>query len=95
MGVVRRFPRIFGGGPRLEQEPAPGWDQETEAIAAVGQWLSTIPTKEQKFRLLSYWMWRLKSDDDPKKIEDWVESVAENSAEIIGGKVGFGETQKP
>lgn len=92
-GNVRLFPRIFGG-PRLEKEPAQGWDKETEAITAIGQWLSTVETQEAKLRCLAYWMWRLKSNDDPAKIRDWVDATAETSAEIVGGKVGFGETKR-
>jgi len=94
MAGVLRFPKIFGAGPRIEKEPAPGWDVESEALVAMLQWLSTLETQEQRLRVLAYCMWRVKSGDDPKKIGDWVESVAEHSAEIIGGKVGFGETGK-
>lgn len=92
-GNVRLFPRIFGG-PRLEKEPAQGWDKEHEALGAILQWLSTLDSKEQKFRVLAVCMWRLKSGDDPAKIQDWVDSITEQSAEIIGGQVGFGEKQE-
>lgn len=79
--------------PRKDKEAAPDWDKETEALNAVGQWLSTLPTQEQKLRCLAYWMWRLKSNDDPARIRDWVDATAETSAEIVGGRTGFGGTK--
>lgn len=89
MSVIR-MPKIFGGGPRPEREPAKGWDPETEALKCVGEWLATVPTTEQKLRILSYWMWRLKSQDDPK-VEVWVESVAEQSTMMVSKRHGFSE----
>lgn len=89
MAVVR-LPKMFGGGPRLEKEPAPGWDAEGQALLHIGEWLSQIPTKEGQFRALSYWMWRLKSDEAPN-IQDWVESVAEQSAVKLARENGFKE----
>lgn len=86
--AVTRFPRLFGGGPRLEPQPAPGWDVETQAIMHIGEFLTTIPTKEGQYRALAYWMWRLKSGDQPH-IEDWVHSVAEECAVKLATESGF------
>lgn len=79
--------------PRRQKEPAPNWDKEHEALGAILQWLSTLDSKEQMFRVLTVCMWRLKSGDEPAKIRDWVDSIAEQSTEIVGGQTGFGETK--
>ena len=87
MGVVR-LSRMFGGGPRLDKEPAPGWDKATAAMTHIGEWLSTVPTKEGQYRVLAYWMWRLKSDEQPH-IQEWVEAIAEESAVKLATEAGF------
>ena len=74
---------------RSEQEAGPGCDPQSEAINFIGQWLSTLPTQDQQFRVLTYWIWRLKSGDDPKKIYNWVTSFAEQSTVEIAGRTGF------
>lgn len=71
-----------------DAEPAPDWDPETEAIQRIGEWLSHIPTDEGKFRALAYWLWRLKSSDRPE-VTKWVEAVADESVETLGGRHGF------
>jgi len=89
MGVVR-LPRFMRSGPRTDTAPAPGWDEELHAMTGIAEWLATIPTKEGQFRALSYFMWRLKSGDSPN-IENWVESVAEQSAVKVAQEHGFTE----
>lgn len=74
--------------PKDNREPAPNWDNELHAMEQVGAWLNQVSTKEARFRILAYWMWREKSGDAPR-VEDWVDSVAEQSAEDIGRQVGF------
>ena len=91
--AVIKMPRMFGGTSRPEREPAPDWDAELTAMRGIGEWLATIETKEGQFRALSYFMWRLKSGDAPK-IEEWVESVAEQSAVKVAQEVGFTEGVK-
>lgn len=41
-------------------------------------------------RVLAYFMWRLKSQDRPR-LEEWVESVAEQSAVDVSRRYGFKE----
>lgn len=89
MGVIK-LPSFMGGGPRPEREPAKGWDKESEALRCVGEWLSTVDSDEAKLRILTYWMWRLKSGDSPK-VTDWVESIAEQSTMMVSKKHGFSE----
>lgn len=89
MGVIR-LPKIFGGGPRPEREPAPNWDNETEAMRCIGEWLATLPDDEAKLRILTYWMWRLKSGHAPK-VSEWVDSIAEQSAVAVSRRHGFQE----
>lgn len=88
MAELFRLPKMFGGAPRPTKEPAPGWDVELQAMGGIGEWLATIPTKEGQYRALSYFMWRLKSDDQPH-INEWVESVAEESAIKLAQEAGF------
>lgn len=89
MALVR-FPKFMGGGPRVDREPAPDWDKEAEAIRCVGEWLAGLDTQEQRLRVLTYWMWRLKSKDDPK-VEVWQDSIAEQSTMIVSKRHGFSE----
>lgn len=88
MDRVIRMPRIFGGGPKPDAQPAPDWDLETEVMRCVGEWLAQLPTEEAKFRVLTYWMWRLKSGDTPQ-ISKWVDDVAEQSAVTLAKRSGF------
>lgn len=87
MSVVR-LPRFLGGGPRPEREPAPNWDKETEAMRCVGEWLAYCDDDESRFRVLTHWMWRLKSGKSPN-IEAWVDTVAEQSAVELSRRAGF------
>ncbi len=86
MAVIRK---IFGAS-RPEREPHPDWDVELSAMRGIGEWLATIPTEEGRLRALSYFMWRLKSGDDPR-VESWVESIAEQSTMMVSKKHGFSE----
>ena len=85
-----RFPRILGGGPSTNKQPADGWDVELQAMQGMAEWLATIPSPEGQFRALSYLMWRLKSGEAPK-IDEWVESIAEQSAVTVARQHGFKE----
>lgn len=87
MGVIQMMPKFLGGRPRTDQTPAPGWDKELRAMQAMAEWLHTIPDKEGKYRALSYLMWRLKSGDI--RVEDWVESIAEQSTMKVAKEHGF------
>jgi hypothetical protein len=89
MSVVR-LPRFLGGGPRPDREPAPNWDKETEAMRCVGEWLAQLDNDEARFRVLTYWMWRLKSGEAPN-ISAWVDTVAEQSAVELSRRAGFRE----
>ena len=86
--AVIRLPRMFGGGPRPDAQPASDWDQEAEALRCVGEWLAQLPNEEAKFRVLTYWMWRLRSGDTPS-IQKWVDDVAEQSAVTLAKRTGF------
>lgn len=89
MSVVR-LPRFLGGGPRPDREPAPNWDKETEVMRCVGEWLAQLDNDEARFRVLTYWMWRLKSGETPN-ISAWVDTVAEQSAVELSRRAGFRE----
>ena len=89
MGVIN-LPRFLGGAKRPEREPAPDWDSETEAMKCVGEWLATVKSDEGKLRILTYWMWRLKSEDSPR-VTEWVDSIAEQSAVMVSRRHGFRE----
>ena len=86
--AVIQMPRFLGGARRPKVEPAPDWDHEMYALQGIGEHLASIPTKEGQFRALTYWMWRLKSGDRPN-VEDWVDSIAEQSAVKLAGETGF------
>jgi hypothetical protein len=68
-------------------EPAQEWDHELVAMQRIGEWLGQL-TEAQQLRVLAYFMWRLKSHDRPR-IEEWVESVAEQSAVDVSRRYGF------
>ncbi len=91
MGVLR-FPRFLGGArrPQFEADVELKPDAEMQAIVGVGEWLSTLETEEQKLRVLTLHMWRLKSGDT-QKIDDWVTSIAEQSTMIVSKRNGFKE----
>lgn len=61
-----------------------------QAMQGMEEWLATVPTEEGKLRVLSYFMWRLKSGDSPR-VTEWVESIAEQSTMIVSKKHGFSE----
>ena len=82
---------MFGGTSRPEREPAPDWDSELTAIRGIGEWLATIESNEGKLRALSYFMWRLKSGDDPR-VETWIDQIAEQSTMMVSKKHGFTES---
>ncbi len=88
--AVIRMPRMFGGGPRVDPQPAPGWDHEMEAMRHIGEWLGQLNESEQ-LRVLAYFMWRLKSNERPH-LQDWVESVAEQAAVDVSKRHGFKES---
>lgn len=75
---------ILPFGRKRNPVPAPDWDKEMEVMNGVGQWLSELPSDEAKFRVLTMWMWRLKSDDAPKKITAWIEATADSCVEQLG-----------
>lgn len=91
MGVLR-FPRFLGGArrPQFEADVELRPDGEMQAIVGVGEWLSTLETEEQKLRVLTLHMWRLKSGDT-QKVDDWVHSIAEQSTMIVSKRNGFKE----
>jgi hypothetical protein len=91
MGVLK-FPRFLGGArrPEFEADVALKPDAEMQAIVGVGEWLATLETEEQKLRVLTLHMWRLKSGDT-QKIDDWVTSIAEQSTMIVSKRNGFKE----
>ncbi len=89
MSIVR-FPKFLRSGVRPDRIPADGWDTELQAMQGIGEWLATIESDEGKYRALAYFMWRLKSGDRPN-IEQWVDSVAEQSAVTLAQKHGFKE----
>lgn len=70
-------------------EPAPEWDHELVAMQRIGEWLGQLD-EAQQLRVLAYFMWRLKSQDRPR-LEEWVESVAEQSAVYVSRRYGFKE----
>ena len=74
---------------REEMRPHPDWDFETEAMREIGAWLGQL-SEEAQLRILTYWMWRLKSKDRPN-VEHWVESIAEQSAVEVSRRAGFRE----
>jgi hypothetical protein len=88
--AVIKMPKMFGGTSRPEREPAHDWDDELTAMRGIGEWLATIPSQEGKLRALSYFMWRLKSGDDPR-VETWMESIAEQSTMTVSKRAGFSE----
>lgn len=89
---VLRFPRLFGGArrPQFEADVELKPDKEMQALVAVGEWLSICDTEEQKLRVLTLHMWRLKTGDT-QKIDDWVTSIAEQSTMIVSKRNGFKE----
>lgn len=91
MGVLK-FPRFLGGArrPQFEADVELKPDMEMQAIVGVGEWLATLETEEQKLRVLTLHMWRLKSGDT-QKIDDWVTSIAEQSTMIVSKRNGFKE----
>jgi hypothetical protein len=72
---------------KADKEPAPEWDHELVAMQRIGEWLGQL-TEAQQLRVLAYFMWRLKSQDRPR-LEEWVESVAEQSAVDVSRRHGF------
>lgn len=86
--AVIRMPRMFGGGPRPDKQPADDWDKELEAMRSVGEWLATLDDPEARFRVLTYWLWRERSDAAPR-IQQWVDAVANQSAGDLSAKHGF------
>ena len=60
-------------------------------MRGIGEWLATIESDEGKLRALSYFMWRLKSGESPR-VDDWVNSIAEQSTMIVSKKHGFKES---
>lgn len=90
--AVLRFPRFLGGArrPQFEADVELKPDMEMQAIVGVGEWLATLETEEQKLRVLTLHMWRLKSGDT-QKIDDWVTSIAEQSTMIVSKRNGFKE----
>lgn len=89
MGVIR-LPRFMGGHSSAPEERR---YEETEVIKEIGKWLSHLETEEEQFRCLTYWLWRLKSKDNPR-FEAWAENVAEESAEMMGQRTGFGRVRE-
>lgn len=87
MSVIR-MPRFLGGPDR--RAPSPDWDKETTAMCRIGEWLAGLDGDEAKLRVLTYWMWRLKSNAAPERIEEWVDSIAEQSAIQVAKRHGFG-----
>jgi hypothetical protein len=87
MAVI--FPR-FMRRPQIQPDKQLAPSAELQAMMAIEEWLATVESEEAKLRLLSYFMWRLKSGDSPK-ITDWVESIAEQSTMIVSKKHGFSE----
>lgn len=93
MGVIHMLPRFLGGArrPQFEADVELRPDPELQAMIGVGEWLSTLKTEEQKLRVLTVHMWRLKSGD-AQRIEDWVHSIAEQSTMIVSKRHGFQES---
>lgn len=87
MAVI--FPR-FMRRPQVAPDKQLAPSSEMQAMAAIEEWISTIETEEGKLRVLSYFMWRLKSGESPK-ITEWVESIAEQSTMMVSKKHGFSE----
>ena len=83
------FPK-FLRRPQLEPDKQLAMSAEIQAMSAIEEWLASVPTEEGKLRVLSYFMWRLKSGDSPR-ITEWVESIAEQSTMIVSKKHGFSE----
>lgn len=83
--------RLFSRSKARPADDKPVYE-ETEILHRIGEWLSHLETEEEQFRALTYWMWRVKSKDHPT-FGDWQDSIAEQSAEIVGGRTGFGEKQ--
>jgi hypothetical protein len=77
---------------KADKEPAPEWDHELVAMQRIGEWLGQL-TEAQQLRVLAYFMWRLKSQDRPR-LEEWVESVAEQSAVDVSRRYGFKESSE-
>lgn len=84
------MPRFLRGARRPAEDPPMGWDNEIRAIEGMAEWLAKIESKEGQYRALSYLMWRLKSGDNPR-MEDWVESIAEQSVMKVAREHGFKE----
>ena len=87
--AIIKFPRFLGGGPSPDERQY----EETEVIKNIGLWLAQLDTEEEQFRVLAYWMWRIKSKDSPRA-EAMIENIAEESAEIIGVRTGFGRAKE-
>lgn len=87
--AVIAMPR-FLRRPQIEPDKQIAPSSEMQAMAGIEEWLATVETEEGKLRVLSYFMWRLKSGDSPK-ITDWVESIAEQSTMMVSKKHGFSE----
>jgi hypothetical protein len=82
--AIIKFPRFLGGNEIPEEKRY----DETEVLRHVGQWLAQLGSEEEQFRVLAYWIWRLKSKDYPT-VEAMMENVTEESAEKIGTRLGF------
>jgi hypothetical protein len=76
--------------PQVAPDKQLAMSVEMQAMAGMEEWLATVESEEGKLRVLSYFMWRLKSGDSPK-ITDWVESIAEQSTMMVSKKHGFSE----
>ena len=72
-------------------KPAPDWDAEMVAIQAIGEALCSLDTEQEQFRALTYWMWRLRSQDHPEvnRWETMQKNVAQQSAEQIAKRMGI------
>lgn len=76
--------------PQIAPDKQLSMSTEIQAMAGMEEWLATVESEEGKLRVLSYFMWRLKSGDSPK-ITEWVESIAEQSTMMVSKKHGFSE----
>ena len=72
-------------------EPAENWDAEAKVLQRIGEWLAMLETDEEKFRVLTYWIWRLRSHDAPEisKWADMLENTAEACTTDIGERIGL------
>jgi len=88
MAVV--FPKFLRRPQAVDADRSLAPSPEIMAMSAIEEWLASVPTEEGKLRVLSYFMWRLKSGDSPK-ITEWVASIAEQSTMMVSKKHGFSE----